>query len=64
MGKARMEAFSDGHHMLHTCAKATGPVGWMGENHFAATPTALYALIWLVPDKRIENALATQERPS
>jgi uncharacterized membrane protein len=196
MGKARMEAFSDGviaviitimvlemkvphgesldalaplipvflayvlsflyiglywnnhHHMLHTCATVTGPVlwanlhllfwlslvpfttGWMGENHFAATPTALYgvvllmaaiaywvlqqfiiaaqgpnsllaravgsdwkgklspfiyvvaiaaafkaqwisqllylavALIWLVPDKRIENALANEERPS
>jgi uncharacterized membrane protein len=193
MGKARMEAFSDGviaviitimvlemkvphgesldalaplipvfltyvlsflyiglywnnhHHMLHACATVTGPVlwanlhllfwlslvpfttGWMGENHFAATPTALYgvvllmaaiaywvlqqriiasqgqdsilaravggdwkgkvspliylvaiaaafkaqwisqilylavALIWLVPDKRIENALASQE---
>jgi uncharacterized membrane protein len=195
MGKARMEAFSDGviaviitimvlemkvphgesldalaplipvflayvlsflyiglywnnhHHMLHTCATVTGPVlwanlhllfwlslvpfttGWMGENHFAAMPTALYgvvllmaaiaywvlqqfiigaqgpnsllaraigsdwkgklspfiylvaiaaafkaqwisqllylavALIWLVPDKRIENALANEERP-
>jgi uncharacterized membrane protein len=195
MGKARMEAFSDGviaviitvmvlelkvphsediaslapllpvfltyvlsfiyigiywnnhHHMLHVCQKVTGPVlwanlhllfwlslvpfttGWMGENHFAAVPTALYggvllmaaiayyilqqliiasqgadsllgkavggdwkgklspvvyviailaafkaqwisqalyfavALIWLVPDKRIENALRSKEGP-
>jgi uncharacterized membrane protein len=195
MGKARMEAFSDGviaviitimvlemkaphgesldalaplipvflayvlsflyigiywnnhHHMLHACAKVNGPVlwanlhllfwlslvpfttGWMGENHFAAMPTALYgvvllmaaiaywllqqriiasqgqdsilaravggdwkgkvspliylvaiaaafkaqwisqmlyfavALIWLVPDKRIERALTSKEQP-
>jgi len=37
--------------------------GWMGENHFAPTPLALYgaillyvfvALMWLIPDKRIE----------
>jgi uncharacterized membrane protein len=193
MGKARMEAFSDGviaviitvmvlelkvphdediaalaplfpvfltyvlsfiyigiywnnhHHMLHACTQVTGSVlwanlhllfwlslvpfttGWMGENHFAAVPTALYgavllmaaiaywilqqliiaaqgpdsllkkavggdwkgklspfvyvvailaafkaqwisqalyaavALIWLVPDKRIENALRARE---
>ena len=193
MGKARMEAFSDGviaviitvmvlelkvphdehvaalapllpvfltyvlsfiyigiywtnhHHMLHACTRVTGSVlwanlhllfwlslvpfttGWMGENHFAAVPTALYggvllmaaiaywilqqliiaaqgpdsllkkavggdwkgklspfvyvvailaafkaqwisqllylavALIWLVPDKRIENALSSKE---
>jgi len=195
MGKARMEAFSDGviaviitvmvlelkvphdediaalaplfpvfltyvlsfvyigiywnnhHHMLHACSQVTGSVlwanlhllfwlslvpfttGWMGENHFAAVPTALYggvllmaaiaywilqqliiaaqgpdsllkkavggdwkgklspfvyvvailaafkaqwisqalyfavALIWLVPDKRIENALRSKELP-
>jgi uncharacterized membrane protein len=195
MGKARMEAFSDGviaviitvmvlelkvphdediaalaplfpvfltyvlsfvyvgiywnnhHHMLHACTRVTGSVlwanlhllfwlslvpfttGWMGENHFAAVPTALYggvllmaaiaywilqqliiaaqgpdsllknavggdwkgklspfvyvaailaafkaqwisqmlylavALIWLVPDKRIENALRSKEQP-
>jgi uncharacterized membrane protein len=193
MGKARMEAFSDGviaviitvmvlelkvphnediaalaplfpvfltyvlsfvyvgiywnnhHHMLHACQRVTGSVlwanlhllfwlslvpfttGWMGENHFAAVPTALYggvllmaaiaywilqqliiaaqgpdsllkkavggdwkgklspfvyvvailaafkaqwisqalyvavALIWLVPDRRIENALRARE---
>ena len=193
MGKARMEAFSDGviaviitvmvlelkvphdediaalaplfpvfltyvlsfvyigiywnnhHHMLHACTRVTGSVlwanlhllfwlslvpfttGWMGENHFAAVPTALYggvllmaaiaywilqqliiaaqgpdsllkkavggdwkgklspfvyvaailaafkaqwisqalyvaiALVWLVPDKRIENALKAKE---
>ena len=195
MGKARMEAFSDGviaviitvmvlelkvphdediaalaplfpvfltyvlsfvyigiywnnhHHMLHACTRVTGSVlwanlhllfwlslvpfttGWMGENHFAAVPTALYggvllmaaiaywilqqliiaaqgpdsllkkavggdwkgklspfvyvvailaafkaqwisqalyvavALVWLVPDKRIENALRSKELP-
>jgi len=114
MGKARMEAFSDGviaviitimvlemkvphgaelaalapllpvflayvlsflyvgiywnnhHHMLHACSKVSGPVlwanlhllfwlslipfatGWMGENHFAALPTALYGAVLLM----------------
>jgi TMEM175 potassium channel family protein len=114
MGKARMEAFSDGviaviitimvlemkvphgesldalaplvpvflayvlsflyvgiywnnhHHMLHACHAVTGPVlwanlhllfwlslvpfttGWMGENHFAAMPTALYGAVLLM----------------
>jgi hypothetical protein len=30
--------------------------GWMGENHFAPLPTAFYgvALMWLIPDRRIE----------
>jgi len=33
--------------------------GWMGENRFAAVPSAAYgvALIWLVPDRRIERAM-------
>ncbi len=53
------------HHMLHTCAKVTGPVlwanlhllfwlslfpfvtGWMGENHFAALPSAVYGMVLL-----------------
>jgi uncharacterized membrane protein len=114
MGKARMEAFSDGviaviitvmvlemkvphgedlaallpvapvflsyvlsfiyvgiywnnhHHMLHASSKVTGPIlwanlhllfwlslvpfatGWMGENHFAAMPTALYGVVLLM----------------
>ena len=139
--------WSNHHHMLHACTRVTGSVlwanlhllfwlslvpfttGWMGENHFAAVPTALYggvllmaaiaywilqqliiaaqgpdsllkkavggdwkgklspfvyvvailaafkaqwisqalyfavALIWLVPDKRIENALRSKELP-
>jgi uncharacterized membrane protein len=114
MGKARMEAFSDGviaviitvmvlemkvphgedlaallpvapvflsyvlsfiyvgiywnnhHHMLHASSKVTGPIlwanlhllfwlslvpfatGWMGENHFAAMPAALYGVVLLM----------------
>jgi uncharacterized membrane protein len=114
MGKARMEAFSDGviaiiitimvlemkvphgediealkplipvfisyvlsfvyvgiywnnhHHMLHACTKVTGPIlwgnlhllfwlslfpfctGWLGENHFAAMPAALYGVVLLM----------------
>jgi uncharacterized membrane protein len=54
------------HHMMHTCAKVTGPIlwanlhllfwlslvpfttGWMGENHFAAAPTALYGTVLLM----------------
>ena len=117
-------------HLLFWLSLVPFTTGWMGENHFAATPTALYgvvllmaaiaywvlqqfiiaaqgpnsllaravgsdwkgklspfiyvvaiaaafkaqwisqllylavALIWLVPDKRIENALANEERPS
>jgi len=33
--------------------------GWMGENRFAAVPSAAYGvvLIWLVPDRRIERAM-------
>jgi uncharacterized membrane protein len=51
------------HHMLHTCKRVTGPIlwanlhllfwlslipvatGWMGENHFATAPSALYGLV-------------------
>jgi uncharacterized membrane protein len=51
------------HHMLHTVRRVTGAVlwanlhllfwlslvpfvtGWMGENHFAALPTALYGMV-------------------
>ena len=54
------------HHMLHTCNRVTGPIlwanlhllfwlslipfatGWMGENHFATAPTALYGLVLLM----------------
>jgi uncharacterized membrane protein len=53
------------HHMLHTCARVTGPIlwanlhllfwlslfpfatGWMGENHFAPLPSAVYGVILL-----------------
>jgi uncharacterized membrane protein len=55
------------HHMLHTVQKVNGPIlwanlhllfwlslvpfatGWMGENHFAAVPTAVYGLTLLMP---------------
>jgi uncharacterized membrane protein len=51
------------HHMLHACQKVTGPIlwanlhllfwlsltpfatAWMGENHFAAAPSAGYGLV-------------------
>ena len=54
------------HHMLHTCNHVTGPIlwanlhllfwlslipfatGWMGENHFASAPTALYGVVLLM----------------
>jgi uncharacterized membrane protein len=54
------------HHMLHLCARVTGPVlwanlhllfwlslfpfttGWMGENHFAPLPTAVYGVVLLM----------------
>ena len=54
------------HHMLHTCERVTGAIlwanlhllfwlslipfttGWMGENHFAAAPTALYGVVLLL----------------
>jgi uncharacterized membrane protein len=54
------------HHMLHTCNRVTGPIlwanlhllfwlslipfatGWMGENHFASAPTALYGVVLLM----------------
>ena len=54
------------HHMLHTVQRVTGSVlwanlhllfwlslvpfvtGWMGENHFAALPTALYGVVMLM----------------
>ena len=54
------------HHMLHACARVTGPVlwanlhllfwlslipfttGWMGENHFASAPSALYGFVLLM----------------
>jgi uncharacterized membrane protein len=54
------------HHMLHTCNRVTGRIlwanlhllfwlslipfatGWMGENHFAAAPSALYGLVLLM----------------
>ena len=55
------------HHMLHTLQKVTGPIlwanlhllfwlslvpfatGWMGENHFARVPTAVYGVSLLMP---------------
>lgn len=51
------------HHMLHACARVTGPIlwanlhllfwlslfpfatGWMGENHFAPLPSAIYGVV-------------------
>ncbi len=54
------------HHMLHTTRHVSGPIlwanlhlmfwlslfpfvtGWMGENHFAAAPTALYGAVLLM----------------
>ncbi|HSD39570.1 MAG TPA: TMEM175 family protein [Rhodocyclaceae bacterium] len=54
------------HHLLHACTNVTGMVlwanlhllfwlsllpfatGWMGENHFAATPSALYGVVLLM----------------
>jgi uncharacterized membrane protein len=54
------------HHMLHVTRRVTGPIlwanlhllfwlslipfatAWMGENHFASTPTALYGAVLLV----------------
>ena len=54
------------HHMLHTCNRVTGPIlwanlhllfwlslipvatGWMGENHFATAPSALYGVVLLM----------------
>ena len=54
------------HHMLHACHRVTGPIlwanlhllfwlslvpfvtGWMGENHFAALPTAAYGVVMLM----------------
>jgi uncharacterized membrane protein len=54
------------HHMLHACARVSGPVlwanlhllfwlslvpfttGWMGENHFASAPVALYGVVLLM----------------
>ena len=54
------------HHMLHATRKVTGAIlwanlhllfwlslvpfvtGWMGENHFAAAPTALYGFVLLM----------------
>lgn len=91
MGKNRLEAFSDG---VIAIILLLFPfvTAWMGENHFASVPSALYggvllaaaiaywllqqaiiatprwvwfaqalyvaaALLWLVPDRRIEGAL-------
>jgi uncharacterized membrane protein len=54
------------HHMLHACTRVSGPIlwanlhllfwlslfpfctGWMGENHFAAMPAALYGVVLLM----------------
>jgi uncharacterized membrane protein len=54
------------HHMLHATQKVTGPIlwanlhllfwlslvpittGWMGENHFAAAPSAVYGVVMLM----------------
>jgi len=77
-------------HLLFWLSLIPFVTGWMGENHFAAAPTALYgvvllmaaiaywilqrtimaaqgrdsllkaALIWLVPDRRIERAFENQ----
>ena len=58
--------WSNHHHMLHACQRVDGSIlwanlhllfwlslvpfttGWMGENHFAAVPTALYGAVLLM----------------
>ena len=76
-------------HLLFWLSLFPFATGWMGENHFAPVPSALYglvllcaalaywilqqriivalalyvavALIWLIPDRRIEHALERRE---
>src|SRR6266581_4553151 len=68
-------------HLLFWLSLFPFVTGWMGENHFAAVPTAIYAiaiplafvsswianglyvavaLMWLVPDRRIERLVASR----
>src|SRR5918993_80636 len=51
-------------HLLFWLSLIPFATGWMGENHFAPLPTPAYgavllaaALMWLVPDRRIESKL-------
>lgn len=53
MGKTRVEAFSDAVilitiMLLFWLSLVPFATGWMGENHFAAWPTALYGLVLLM----------------
>ena len=48
-------------HLLFWLSLVPFVTGWMGENHFDAVPTAVYAamaVVWLVPDRRIERTVA------
>ncbi len=57
-------------HLLFWLSLVPFTTAWMGEDHFESVPVALYApwlslalyvivaIIWLVPDQRIERALA------
>ena len=69
-------------HLLFWLSLLPFATGWMGENHFAQGPTALYgvvllmaalvsprwamvfyvfvALMWLVPDRRVERSLTVR----
>jgi uncharacterized membrane protein len=54
VGRGRLEAFSDGVlamanlHLLFWLSLVPFTTGWMGENHFAAAPTALYGVVLLM----------------
>ena len=64
MHKDRLEAFSDG--VIAWISLFPFVTGWMGENHFATWTVATcgvvlnmaaVAIIWLIPDRRIEKTL-------
>jgi uncharacterized membrane protein len=73
------------HHMLHACARATGPIlwanlhllfwlslfpfvtGWMGENHFAPAPSAVYGAVLLMAAVAywvLQQAIIASEGPA
>ena len=45
-------------HLLFWLSLIPFVTGWMGENHFAPLIYVFVALIWLVPDRRIELRLS------
>ncbi len=50
-------------HLLFWLSLFPFTTAWMGENHLAPTPAAVYvfvALLWLIPDRRIERVLVDQ----